>query len=441
MDKLREYLFIICGATGSGKSTLADSIISYYKNFVRAPKYSTRTKRSETDDIIHVKKIDSENYDLAYMAMGNRYGIRFHEINNQLQKNYNSVLVTTDFRIVSRLKAVYGSKAISICVLSAIDPTKFIEIHGDRYDYNPSKEQKALLKKQFMRLESAARLKLWKNVYHCTRELLGLWQDTIPEKESLEIRTTKVRDFQTKYFENRQLFDYTILNYREGHLEDLINQFHGIVRSNSKLTISTKRIKKPLLFLVAAASGSGKGLFTETLNDIAPNEIGIVSKQGKRGSRANDRRDGMLAIGTDGQFGQDFNLIYEMHKGEGFKGIEYAFSEKEIKKNLSEGKNLIAIANVLLSPQLWKIMKNLFGEHLVVIYLLRFEDEKKLKAYHQSRCKSIKELQARMSEINETYVAYVKNISEVDHVILNTAYPEDLFDQMFRLLEYYRTIN
>lgn len=431
-------LYIVCGATGSGKSTLSNSIIANKKlNFTKAPKYSTREYRGEGDDIIPIKDMDIGEYDFAYVAMDNKYGLKFNEIEKQLNAGKNSILVLTDFRAVQRLKSIFSENATAICVSSAIDPNKFLQIHGKRYDFLPSKAKKRLMQIQFSRLSSSARLDSWSNVYECTRELLELWQQSIPEHASLEIRTRKVRDFQTKYIENMNLFDHLILNYREGHPEDMSRQFINIFNSHKYNHLRRRPQKGPVLFVVAAASGAGKGLMTENLRIIAPNEVAVVKKEGKRNPRKKDSRDGMKAIGTNGKFTEGFDIRYQLHKLGDFKGTWYAFSEKEIRDNFKLGKNQVVIANVLLKKELLSRLRSLFQNQLVVVYLLRFIEEKKLAQFQYDRCETKAEAEARINEMSAVYESYINNISEVDYVLLNTAYPEDLYDQMFKLIEYY----
>ena len=44
---------------------------------------------------------------------------------------------------------------------------------------------------------------------------------------------------------------------------------------------------------------------------------------------------------------------------------------------------------------------------------------------------------ARLSEIEEVQADYMSRIAEFDHVLLNTTREEDMYDQMFQLLEHY----
>lgn len=52
-------------------------------------------------------------------------------------------------------------------------------------------------------------------------------------------------------------------------------------------------------------------------------------------------------------------------------------------------------------------------------------------------CHSKGEAEVRLKEIEKVHKDYVENIAGFDHVLLNTTYPEDLYDQMLELLEYH----
>ena len=444
-------LFVICGASGSGKSTLTSIIEKSYAGLIeRAPKYSTRAFREKTpdnpvdDDIIHVDKDDfvAGEYDLAYVAMKNKYGIKFSEITERLNSGANLLLVMTDFRAVYRIKMFFNEKCATICLLSAIDQTDFLETHGRRvaHKYIPDEVSQINMRHWYWKLESAANLGLWADYYFSTIRLLQSWQSTIPEYESVEIRTKKVRNFQTRYFENSHHFDFTILNYRKNKIDDMLRQFNVIYETIINGHTKKKSNNDSVLLVVAAASGSGKGTLTSNLKVIAPNEVCIVPKQGMRAPNESDKDDGLEAIGEDGQFSKEYNIHYQMHRDPRTgQGTKYAFSEKLINNLLKKHKIIVAIANVLIEPELLITLKAKFKDKVRVVYLMRFGDTKQIEAYQKSRYNENKVIR-RMKQMDETYEGYISMLSEVDHILLNTEQEEDMYDQMFRLIEQYQVI-
>jgi hypothetical protein len=50
------------------------------------------------------------------------------------------------------------------------------------------------------------------------------------------------------------------------------------------------------------------------------------------------------------------------------------------------------------------------------------------------------EAETRIREKQDVHEAYIRNIANFDHVLLNTGFQEDLYDQMFRLIEHYQGV-
>jgi len=437
---MKGIFYIICGSSASGKTTLVSRILSKDSNFVKATKYSTRKNRPGdiADDIIHVDKINPGEFDLCWAAMENHYGIKFAEINNLLEKGKNVLLSTTNLRAVSRIKSQYNDQVTSLSIFSPIDQSKLYEVVADRTDYEPKEDIKKQFSILFSMLNAASELKRWRDVYSKTRELLEIWQKSIPDAQGVEQRIRKIRDFYIKFIESGNEFDYTILNYRMNHIEDMINQFYVIHNSNSKdLKVYKYKHSGPKIFVVASSSGGGKRLLVENLSIIAPNEIEISPKWGKRDTKPNDGKDGMIAIGKKGSFPNHADIKYLMHKSKYYEGTEYAFSSKEIDKRLQAGKHQLLVANVLQSENLWHQLIKMYKEKLVILYLFRFEDQELMRTYQYSNCKTEEEATSRLEEIKQTYLSYAKHIDKVDHVIFNTDFPDDMYDQVLKLFEQY----
>jgi guanylate kinase len=436
MSSINSYVYIICGAAGSGKTTLVNSLVSVDRDFEKAKKYSTRLRRNDDDDVLPVteEEMNSGTFDLAYEAAGNRYALRISDINEQLEAGKNVIFPLTDIAAARRIQNMFGERAVTICVMSALNTENFLDLHTRRYGYEPSIDIKRYLKRAFDRLYSAARLQQWQDVFTLTKELVARWEDSLPERRDLEIRKRRVQEFQARYFENLGFFSYTILNYRDGHQEDMLAQFKAIV--GDKVRRGRRSIGAPL-FVVSGASGSGKGMLAATLRVLARHEIDIVEKEGKRSPKPSDKGDGMIAIGRDGRFSANNDFEFDSHREGSFAGTAYAFSRSKVRMNLSQGRPQYLVANTLTNPQLRKRILDEFGDSVVFLYLWRLQDEEQMIRYQKENCPTSEEATARIAGTLKMYEAYCDNPNLVDHVLLNTGFPESLGAQMFHLIRYY----
>jgi len=429
-------LFVLTGASGCGKTTLLNSLISDPSIDVKkAPKYSTRRQRNEDDDIIHAKSINRGNFDLVYKLNEKTYGIKLNEIKELLREGKNLFIILSDIRVISRLKRELKEIVVTIYIASAIDESLITKIQANRNkkDFQLSNEESEKLYKQYLKLKSSAEFKDWDRLFECMGELIEDWEQYIPEKNSTEIRKRKLRDFHKTYIDKIHLFDHVILNHNYGNPDEMKRQAINLLEYYRKNNFKKKK-ESPAVFIVSAASGSGKGTLMESIRDVIGIEnIHITRKEAKRNSKVGDKRDGMIAIGNNGSFSKDFNLTWFFHKGENYTGTEYAVSKKEIKKNIRRGKPQIFISNM---GQIEKFRK-LLGDHAVFLYLHATRSDEEIKEFQYSRCDSEEEAKQRIKEIEDIHKSYIKHIADFDHVLLNTAFLEDLYEQMFKLIGYY----
>ncbi len=267
------------------------------------------------------------------------------------------------------------------------------------------------------------------------RELLDDWKQYIPEKDSTEIRKNKIRDFHKSYIDKIHLFDHVILNHNMGNPDEMTKQAINIINFYER-NDSKPNKENPVIYIVSAASGSGKGLLMESIREvIGEKQIHITTKEAKREPKKNDRRDGMKAIGISGEFSEDFNIKWFFHKDDNHKGTEYAVSEQEIKSCIENKKPQIFISNI---GQI-EIFKELFGKNVVFLYLHATRSDEDNKNFQYEKWKdNPSEAERRIKEVEKVHKDYVNNISKFDHVLLNTAFKEDLYEQMFTLIDYYK---
>jgi guanylate kinase len=428
-------LYIVSGSSGSGKTTLVDMIMEQVDGVERAAKYSERASRGPQDDTTHVDEVDSKSYDITYVINDYFYGVKTADIERQLGRGVDVFIILSDFRVVRRVKERFGERATTVYVSSAVDPDVLRRVMADRHrdEFSPTPGQSTLLRRQFYRLQCAAELGRWSAVLDGMSDLLDEWNHVVPHAESARIRSEKIRSFHLRYTDQITLFDQVVLNHTQDRPEDMVAQMKQLLLHKRGL----RRIQSPVLFVVAAASGAGKGLLMETTGRLmSDGVIRTVTKQALRDPKPNDRRDGMVSLGHDGLFGDEFDFRWEFHKGGGQSGTRYAISTSEVERGLQQGVHQIVVSNIAVFDD----FRRRFGDHTVFLYLHATRSEAEVRDYQLANCATVEEAEQRIREIRDVHEAYMENIWRFDHVLLNTTFKEDLFDQMLELIHHYSRV-
>lgn len=198
---------------------------------------------------------------------------------------------------------------------------------------------------------------------------------------------------------------------------------------------------KPVLLNIVAASGAGKGVLLRSIRDMCGRYISIIPKATNRERRATD---GDEIVGyADGNFPSYYDIIYGNYTN------KYGIPTKAIWDCFQNGKHAFLICSNFKSvnkdgkrlkgfddaiPKL----KKFFGPALKLVYLFSLINPTVSKAHHnQIAVDDPKEIDIRNQKINTVNQYYFDNIEYFDHVLLNIKEPEDLNDQLFRLILYY----
>jgi len=506
--------YIVIGASATGKGVLMEQLCKEGM-WVKANKYSTRSYRGDSDDIIKIgndkltiledrektlkKEIDDTaiSYDdaikwelfdvqnsireerlnvinqycgnghgVVYFLNGNFYGIQTDNICEKLKHN-NVVVVCSDFNVITKLKLDKNlSPFIRILyIASTIDERELLRRYKAREEIafkGIPDELIANIESMSSMLSSAGRLKYLSKIEEIMPLLNEQWNGILPYFETIKTRATNIRLLYNRYIDHISIIDCPILNFYD--LEYMFEQQRNYIRSTSRLTPKCA----PPVFMVCAAPSSGKATLMSIVGGIGKinNNIVITTKYAKREKRPTDGRDGMLAIGKNGDFKTYIHNPEDIWSWSFHNGTtEYAVDISEIKENIKKGKAQIFISNI---GQIKKA-RELFPDNIVILYLhathetatqkhirekrkselimkihqeLNISIEDALSTFensqsYQNELESL--MQKDLKEIKEIHDSYRDNNCQIDHVLLNTGTNNDLIEQMINLINTYNT--
>lgn len=497
--KENNFFYILVAASAVGKSALMRQMVDE-KLWIGVSKYSTRDVRykdGENDDVVEMdshqlkklseneavklrvnritklKELCGGNKGIVYYKNSNFYGIQIEEVLEKLNNN-NVVAIISDFHVIKLLKEneQLRDQVKVLYIASTIDERELLKRFKSReaVKFDTDSESKQLAIKNIQSLcsvlGSATRLSYMDRIEEVMPLLNEEWNTILPYFETIKTRSANIRMLYNQYIENISLIDYAILNFYD--LEYMYNQVRNII-NNVRVD---RNIQYPPVFMVCAAPSSGKATLMEIVGDLGEvnNNIRITRKYAKRAPRERtDGRDGMIAIGEDGHFGDyitgnDNIWEWKFHKKEKkSEGTRYAVSKAEIEKNISEGIAQIFISNM---SQI-EIAREYYPNNIVVLYL-HATHETETKNHIAEKCKldMIKmitnevgcceneavellkyndtyqrklneDICSKLKEIQEVHNSFLRHNHQIDHVLLNTGTREDLVAQMTNLIKYY----
>lgn len=508
---MQNYFYIIVGASATGKGILMDYLCK--KNlWIRAKKFATRAYRGEEDDIVKItseelEKLESEELEfkkklennssgdvnlkwdllkiqenirlerlkkikehcgegkgVVYFLNGNFYGIQTSDIYDNLKYN-NIVVVCSDFNAIAKIKEnVLLSPYIKIIyIASSLDERELLKRYKQREEVRFDGISIDIVKKidnLSSVLSSAVRLKYYEKAEEIMPLLNDKWNSILPYFETIRKRVTNIRLLYNRYIDHISEIDCPILNFYD---KDFMfsQQINYILKSRPKV----KKIKTPI-FMICAAPSSGKATLMSIVDGIGQiNEnIVVTKKYAKREGRPTDRRDGMIAIGKNGNFldyieKEEDIWAWSFHN----KKTEYAVDIAEIKRNIRNNKAQIFISNM---GQISKA-RELFPDNIVILYLhathetamrehiidkrklemrLQIQEEKSLTKKQALQMiendrsilnKIEQSVENDLKEIHQVHESFKDNNYLIDHVLLNTGSDNDLVEQMMNLINFY----
>jgi hypothetical protein len=186
-------------------------------------------------------------------------------------------------------------------------------------------------------------------------------------------------------------------------------------------------IRAPIIFVIVAASGAGKGVLLRAVRDMGERHILVIPKVTTRRRKTTDGPE-MVRVRTIDP------AIYDIQYGN-YKA-QYGISTLAIYNALRAGRHCLLICSNMKSAIPTLIEK--FGESIRLVYLYAPPNPEGTAANQiLIGATSDEETRLRKDKVWAVFQYYVDNIQAFDHVLLNVGEPEDLADQMFRLVENY----
>lgn len=396
-------LFIISGTPTSGKTTLINMIrLEPSLNAVVVPKYATRSWRNVSDDTQYNATVSDKAFDFTYPYHNNRYGVSVQAIYDILSRGFNGFIIVSPPRIVRQMKQVLGSLATTIYLHSNRAEAELVEIVTQR------------------------------------RNATGVYRNILTQELDKEVRTRTInmRVVRRQYVENIALYDHVLLN--TASQENLLLQLKNIVRAyqEDRYCQRARPSGGNVLFLLCAPPSSGKGTLSKALAIMGTKVITNFTKVADRAKRDNDgseinplgvwcNKKEMRGIIDD----KMYDVTYL------FNWTRYGVTSRELWKKVCSQCPQLLVTNI----QAIERFRKSFGPLVVPLYLYTTRTEEQIYEYLvKTKRLPSDQANARLAKAHEVYKDFIKNIHIFCHVLLNTGNPDDLVDQMFNLLRFYK---
>ncbi len=186
---------------------------------------------------------------------------------------------------------------------------------------------------------------------------------------------------------------------------------------------------RPVIFVVVGTPGSGKDLLVQAANDMGVLHCRIVPKHTDRGRQIDDSNE-MICAGDEGYDLDGCDLTYKNYNNR--YGIKMALLWDQLKLGVAQ---VVVVSNTDAINKL----KDAFGSMVKLIFVHSEMDEEKYRLEQRALGNNETYVDARVDAYNQALALYYRNIARFDHVLIYAGSREDLFDQIFRLFNYYET--
>ena len=402
-------IIVLSGMSGSGKTFIANLLTKKF-NCVNIPKYVTRPFRKEeirakmngeapgiravfgefndgekTDieqenlSLQRKKAFLNKKCPLAYINYGEYYGFSTDEINNYIENGKTVVIIINNIDLIKDLKNIYGNECISCYIHKELpNVSYFVELSKQR-DLN---------------------------------------------SESTKKRYDKSKKDYIEFINNKDIFDYTILNMEDG-IATLELQLHKILQTPLKKK-KTTNMYVPKVFVFSGSPGSGKDDALEIISVIGPLHSVIMPKMTTRKRRPEDGTE--LICSNDEKYNLDScDLQYQNY------GNTYGIDTSILKRGLEEG---ISFSISISDMPTIKLLQKKFPNSVVPIYIQgqKFEDFAKANQDDQTEY-----MQRHLSGYHTSYQSYCEHITDYAKVVINDGDITDLSKQITGIISSYET--
>ncbi len=314
---------------------------------------------------------------LAYINYGEYYGFSTDEIDNYIENGRNVVIIINNIELIKDLKNIYGNKCLSCYIHRELpEPLHFIELSKQR----------------------------------------GL------NTETAKKRYDKSKKDYIEFINNKDIFDYTILNTEDG-INMLKIQLHKILQTSPKVKQKTEEYI-PRIFVFSGTPGSGKDDALEVIRVSGPLHSVIMPKMTTRKRRPEDGTE--LICCDDKDFHLDScDLQYQNY------GNTYGIDTSILKKGLDNG---VSFSMTISDMQTIKLLQEKFPNHVVPIYIQgqKFEEFARLNQDDQTEY-----MRSHLSDYNTAYQSYCKHITDYNKVVIYNGDLTDLAKQIIGIISFY----
>lgn len=179
--------------------------------------------------------------------------------------------------------------------------------------------------------------------------------------------------------------------------------------------------------IVVGTPGSGKDILIQAVRDLGSFHAEIVPKHTSR-KRESDDGNEMICVNDKKYDMANCDITYDNYD------TKYGLKSSTLWRGLKNEKiQVIVISNIKAINDLIKI----FQDNVIVVFVHSDIDKSEYKKEQLLIGKTEDYINKRFEKFEKAYDIYRKNFNLFKHVLIYSNSPEALFDQLFRLFNYY----
>lgn len=180
----------------------------------------------------------------------------------------------------------------------------------------------------------------------------------------------------------------------------------------------------PKIFLVSGSPGSGKDVLIRAVNDLGKFHAVIIPKHTSRTRRPDDEKE-MICVDDPNYDLEHCDITYDNYDD------MYGIKTKEIWKVIQ--KRIYPVI-VVSNPNAINKLKEIFNDLIVLLYV---HSEKTAEEFKNHENLDDHYTLKRADKYRDAFNMFLRNYLSFNHVLIYSGSEEDLFDQIFRLFNYY----